>query len=165
MAGHQYTIGLPDGSSMQRSTRQEVLDLVDQGRIPMQSTILGPDVPGQEPLPMVKVPWIHSHVTQATPTAPPTSPGPVESPDLSSSEPKTLIGRMIPSNNPPALIGYYLGVFGLIIWPLAPLALILGIIGLYRSRKYKGIGGGVHSIVAIILGVLFIGVIAMFFLL
>ncbi|MBC22772.1 MAG: hypothetical protein CMJ32_02490 [Phycisphaerae bacterium] len=154
---------------MECSTQEEVLDLIDQGRLPMKSTILGPDVPGQEPLPLFQVPWIHSHVTQASPavppTIPPTSPGPVESPDVSYPEPKTFMGRMIPSKNPPALIGYYLGVFGLIIWPLAPFALVLGIIGLYRSRKIKGIGGGVHSIVAIILGVLFIGVIAMFLLL
>ena len=123
----------------------------------MNTTILMPDLPGEDPVPLVQVPWIHSHVSQA----PPTRPGKIEPPDILSSRSKTFLGKLIPANNPPALIGYYFGIFGLIIAPLAPLAVILGIVGLYRSIMVPWSKGRVHSIVAIVLGVLTMGVIAL----
>jgi hypothetical protein len=62
---------------------------------------------------------------------------------------------MIPVNNKPALIGYYLGFAALI--PLcgcafAIPAIILGVIGLIQAGKING-EGKVHAIVAIVLGV------------
>lgn len=62
---------------------------------------------------------------------------------------------MIPVNNKPALIGYYVGFAALI--PLCGCAfsipaIILGVIGLIQAGKING-EGKVHAIVAIVLGV------------
>jgi hypothetical protein len=66
-------------------------------------------------------------------------------------------GGLIPYKNPTALIGYYLGVFGLI--PclglvLGPAALILGIIGLRHANRHPEARGIGHAITAIVLGTL-----------
>src|SRR5687768_17357038 len=66
---------------------------------------------------------------------------------------------IIPYKNVPALIGYYVGVFSLIPClglALAPVAVILGIIGLVVARK-PGAKGTAHAVVAIILGLLSVG--------
>jgi len=64
-------------------------------------------------------------------------------------------GGLIPYKNPMALIGYYVGVFSLI--PclglvLAPVALVLGILGLSYKSKHPTAGGTAHAIVALVLG-------------
>jgi hypothetical protein len=87
----------------------------------------------------------------STPPAPPTSftappPIPVQGDGT---------GGLIPYKNPTALIGYYLGIFGLI--PaigllLAISAVILGIIGLRKRRQNPVVKGSVHAWVGISLG-------------
>lgn len=73
-------------------------------------------------------------------------------------QPKTeddFLSRIIPYRNQPALIGYYLSVFGLIPClglPLAPAAIPLGIVGLKRARREAEARGKIHAWVAIILG-------------
>lgn len=64
-------------------------------------------------------------------------------------------GGIIPYKNPPALIGYYLGIASLI--PIVgfvagPVALVLGIMGLIRRAKQPAIRGAAHAWVAMILG-------------
>jgi hypothetical protein len=62
---------------------------------------------------------------------------------------------LIPYKNPPALAGYYLGVFSLIPClglPLGIAALICGIIGLRRANANPGGKGKGHAWTAIILG-------------
>ena len=62
---------------------------------------------------------------------------------------------MIPTQNKPALIGYYCGVFGLIPFigfPLAVTAIILGIIGLSLYKRQPTPGAQGHAITAIVLG-------------
>jgi hypothetical protein len=64
-------------------------------------------------------------------------------------------GGLIPYKNPHALIGYYLGIFGLFPFIgllLAIPALILGIMGLQRRKKNPIIKGAVHAWVGIVLG-------------
>ena len=66
-------------------------------------------------------------------------------------------GGIIPYKNPPALIAYYLGIFGLIPFfgPLLAIpAFILGIVGLRKRRKTPIIKGAVHAWIGIILGAL-----------
>jgi len=66
-------------------------------------------------------------------------------------------GGLIPYKNPMALTGYYLSIFGLIPVlgiPLAPAAIVLGIIGLARKKANPVIRGTVHAWVAIVLGAL-----------
>ena len=65
------------------------------------------------------------------------------------------VAAVIPYKNPPALVGYYLGVFSMI--PcfgliLAIPALILGYIGLSKAKLAPGSKGKVHAWTAIILG-------------
>ena len=62
---------------------------------------------------------------------------------------------LIPTQNPAALIGYYLGVFSLI--PCLGLALgipavVCGIIGLSKANATPAIGGKGHAITALVLG-------------
>lgn len=69
-------------------------------------------------------------------------------------------GGVIPYKNPAALIGYYVGVFGLVPMlgvPLALAAIVLGVLGLVRRKKGLAMGGQVHAIIAIVLGCLSLG--------
>ncbi|MBB77077.1 MAG: hypothetical protein CMJ75_21435 [Planctomycetaceae bacterium] len=64
---------------------------------------------------------------------------------------------MIPTGNPSALIGYYLGVASLI--PLLGMvtglpAIILGGVGISKAKANSNAGGLGHAIAAIVLGVL-----------
>lgn len=64
--------------------------------------------------------------------------------------------RLLPTKNPPALWGYYLGVFSLI--PclglvLGPAAAVCGWIGLRSARELPARIGRTHAWVALILGV------------
>jgi uncharacterized membrane protein len=63
---------------------------------------------------------------------------------------------LIPANNPPALIGYYLGVGSLIPllgFILALPAFICGIIGVVKSNSNPEVGGMGHAITAIVLSI------------
>lgn len=64
-------------------------------------------------------------------------------------------GGIIPYKNPPALIGYYVGIASLI--PVVglvagPIAVVLGITGLIRRAKQPAIRGAAHAWVAMIVG-------------
>ena len=63
---------------------------------------------------------------------------------------------LIPTKNPMALIGYYLGVGSLIPllgFVLALPALVCGIIGVAKAKSNPEIGGMGHAITAIILSI------------
>jgi membrane-bound ClpP family serine protease len=67
------------------------------------------------------------------------------------------VATIIPYRNVPALIAYYLGIFGLIPGvglALGPAALILGIIGLRKARAQSKAHGTGHAIAGIVLGVI-----------
>ncbi|VAX41827.1 hypothetical protein MNBD_PLANCTO03-986, partial [hydrothermal vent metagenome] len=84
--------------------------------------------------------------------APPTRPGPIDSPPLPAD---TGITSLIPYNNPPALIGYYISVASLIpilAMLLGPAAVVLGVVGLNKRKADPRCKGMAHAIVAIILG-------------
>lgn len=62
----------------------------------------------------------------------------------------------IPTKNMPALLSYYFGVFGLIPFlgvPLAVAAVILGIIGLKRTKVTPTPGAKGHAITGLVLGI------------
>ena len=66
------------------------------------------------------------------------------------------MSRVIPYKNPPALIGYYLGIFSLFpCFPIGIAAFVLGIIGWRRVLKNPELHGSVHAWIGIILGGLF----------
>jgi hypothetical protein len=65
--------------------------------------------------------------------------------------------HVIPTKNPQALIGYYLGCFAVVpcFSPfLGPAALIYGIKGLKAVDRTPGLPGKGHAVTAIVLGVL-----------
>ena len=65
------------------------------------------------------------------------------------------LSGLIPTKNPRALLGYYLGVFSLIPcfgYPMAIAALILGFLGLKAVRENPALPGKAHAWVAIVLG-------------
>ena len=64
-------------------------------------------------------------------------------------------GGLIPLTNPPALIGYYCAVFGLIPClglPLSVAAVVLGFVGRSKHVRDPRVGGVAHAWVALILG-------------
>jgi hypothetical protein len=69
------------------------------------------------------------------------------------------IGYVIPYKNAPALIAYYVGIFGLILCFLGGLsvfsgaaAIVLGIMGMMRASKNPEAHGRGHAITGIVLG-------------
>jgi hypothetical protein len=67
------------------------------------------------------------------------------------------LATLIPYKNPKALAGYYVGFFSLI--PgigliLAPVAIVLSILGIRHSNRYPESKGLVHAIVGLILAIL-----------
>lgn len=65
------------------------------------------------------------------------------------------MSKMIPTANPPALIAYYLAIFGLVpgfCLVLSPAAVVLGIVGLKKIQANPELPGKVHAMIGIILG-------------
>jgi hypothetical protein len=76
--------------------------------------------------------------------------------DLEEDEGVDVVETMIPYRNGLALGAYYCGVFGFIPilgFMLAPMAIVLGFLGLRHSRKHTNARGGGHAIAGIILGI------------
>jgi len=68
-----------------------------------------------------------------------------------------VVAAVIPYKNSAALIGYYLGIFGLIPCiglPLALAAVPFGVAGIRRYRQEPRVRGIVHAWVAVVLGAL-----------
>jgi hypothetical protein len=95
---------------------------------------------------------------------PPPAAPPVQQPDYSTpttythpqqSAPQGSFTSLIPTNNPPALIAYYVGIFSML--PVAcvvlgPIALVLGIKGLKAYQANPQISGKAHAWIGIVLG-------------
>jgi hypothetical protein len=98
-------------------------------------------------------------VPDETPEAPPVIPPTADyyRPDAQMQAQPTAMERIIPSSNPNALVGYYLGLFS--IMPVAGLALgpagiVLGLKGLKACKEHPGLPGRGHAITALIGGIL-----------
>ena len=67
-------------------------------------------------------------------------------------------GGLIPYKNKCALIGYYLGVFSILIPVVGGIAsVVLGIMGLVAKKKNPAVRGTAHAIIAIVLGIVTTG--------
>src|SRR6056297_2691301 len=87
---------------------------------------------GPPPVPEASQPA--TEAPRSAPAAPPTQTMPEHRPAPT----PDATGGVIPYKNPAALIGYYLGIFGLfptLGLPLAVAAVVLGIIGLRRRKR------------------------------
>ena len=63
--------------------------------------------------------------------------------------------NIIPTENPPALLAYYMAIFGLIpgfCLILGPAALVLGIVGLNKIKAQPSLPGKVHAWIGVVLG-------------
>lgn len=90
-------------------------------------------------------------------TTKPTPHKPSSSPKSSSSTTQNdVIQALIPTQNKPALIAYYCGVFGLIPilgMPFTIAAIIMGLRGLAQYKQHPTPGAKVHGMIGLWLGV------------
>ena len=89
--------------------------------------------------------------------APPVVEAPAPAPGPPPMRQTSTMEKVVPTQNPPALIAYYLAVFGLIPGVciiLGPCAVILGFVGLNKIKHEPGLPGKAHAWVGIIGGIL-----------
>ena len=134
----QLKIRLKDGREFGPADLDLILQWAREGRIPRDALLVPQD--GSPPQPVSWVPELERLMQ-----APPTVAGDVPAPRHTTS-----VSGLIPTGNPPALIGYYMAVASLIVAPLAIAACILGIFGLMRVHKHPESKGTVHAWIGIL---------------
>ena len=139
--GENYRVKMSDGKLYGPITLEEIVNWAREGRIP-RDALLYPEGGGDP-----KSVFAESRLASIL-SAPPTSPN-METGGKSKEPVQRTI--FLPTGNQPALWGYYLAVFSYIMWPLMPVALALGVIGLVRSIRNPKARGGLHALVAIVL--------------
>ena len=80
----------------------------------------------------------------------------VASGGMSPSIPESIVETFVPSQNGPALVSYYVGIFSLfpcLGFPLGVVAVYYGLQGLRRVRENPAVRGGAHAWVGIVCGV------------
>lgn len=140
----QYTVRVPTGQTFGPVDEEVLARWASEGRIPRDAMLL--DQHGSES------PAIEHETLRPILQAPPTRPGPIASAPLPADNGIT---SLIPYNNPPALIGYYISVASLIpiiALLLGPAAVVLGIAGINKCKADPRCKGMAHAIVAIVLG-------------
>lgn len=142
--GDTYQVKMSDGKLYGPITLENIVKWAREGRIP-RDALLYPEG-GGDPKSVFAETQLAS-ILSAPPTASNMEIG------GKSNEPaqRTIF---LPTGNQPALWGYYLAVFSYIMWPLMPVALALGVIGLVRSIRNPKARGGLHALVAIVLSLL-----------
>ena len=142
-----YRLKLSNGEEYGPVDLDMIVQWARQGRIPRDGLLIPKD--GGEPKSVFTEPRLASIL--ATSLAPPTMPVQDANDNPSASGEPSIF---LPTGNQPALWGYYLAVISFIMWPLMPVALGLGIIGLIRSIRNPKAKGGLHALVAIVLSLL-----------
>ncbi|MCZ6834901.1 MAG: DUF4190 domain-containing protein [Planctomycetota bacterium] len=138
-----YNVRNADGSEYGPADLDTIVQWTREGRIAREALLIPVD--GGEAISVFAVPRLASILD-----TPPTIPEPLTPPD----DP---LSGMIPYKNPPALIGYYIGLFscfpfiGIIV---GPMAIVLGIKGLRRRKKDPRCKGSAHAWIAIITGII-----------
>lgn len=149
MGQAMYKLQLSSGDTYGPASLEMVAQWAREGRVPVDALLVPVD--GSRVRSVLSEPALKAILS--VPTAPPTSP-PGPRPGSGQDAP---MASMIPYKNPPALIGYYMGVFSfvpLLGMVLALPAIILGIIGLVKRRKNPKVRGAAHAVLAIVFGVL-----------
>lgn len=137
-----YTVRLKNGQEFGPAAMDLILQWGREGRVPADATLV--DDSGAE-VPVLESPEL-ARIIQAPPTA---LSG--EIPDAAGGEGPALI----PTKNPHALVGYYLGILALVplVGPFAGIpAVILGSLGIRKVRQNPKVHGMAHAIIAIVLG-------------
>jgi hypothetical protein len=139
-----------DGTNVQGpSPLEELTTRLSQGGLPAATQVCAVGSQAWQPISSIASPAASTGNMPSPPIVPPPIP-----------QTGDATGGLIPYKNPHALVGYYLGIFGL--FPLLGLllaipAFILGIIGLKKRRRNPIIKGAAHAWVGIILGAISIG--------
>jgi hypothetical protein len=133
-----FKIRLQDGREFGPAGLELLLQWAREGRIPRDALLVPQD--GSPPQPVSWMPELALLLQ-----APPTVAGDVPAPRHTTSD-----SALIPTGNPPALIGYYLAVASLLVAPLAIAAFVLGIFGLVRVHRHPESKGIVHAWIGII---------------
>ncbi len=146
----EYRLRLSDDREFGPVPMETILQWARQGRVPRDVQLISQD-DGVE-YSVLDMPEL-ARIVQAPPT---------ESTGLRHPLPSSP-SALIPRANPHALIGYYLAVASILLVFLAPVAIVLGFIGLRKVKKNPAIKGTTHAWVAIIGGTLVIfGYVAIF---
>ena len=134
----QFKIRLKDGAEYGPAAMELILQWAREGRIPRDALLVPQD--GAPARPVMWEPELE-HILQA----PPTVAGELSVP------PRPVGGSaLIPTGNPPALIGYYTAVLSLALAPLVIVAFVLGILGLIRVHREPDAKGTVHAWIAVL---------------
>jgi hypothetical protein len=129
----KYTVQITDGSTFGPASIEELRTWAQEGRV-SESTMLQPD-DGGPPVIAHAFPPLKGYIGTGN----------------------EAMSSIIPWRNKCALIGYYLGIFGLIPLlgiPFALAAIVLGALGIGHWKRNHRSHGLVHSIVAILCGLL-----------
>ncbi len=129
----EYTVRIDDGSTFGPASVDQLRTWAQEGRLD-ESTTLQPD-DGGPPLNAGDLQPLQGHFTSGN----------------------EAMSAIIPWRNKCALVGYYIGIFGLIPLlgvPLALAGIVLGILGIGHWKKNHRAHGLAHSIIAIICGLL-----------
>jgi hypothetical protein len=137
-----YMVRLSNGQEFGPAPMATIIEWAQQRRVPVDALLVPSD--GSAARSVLSDEKLRGFI-QAPPTAPT---GPLQQPSSSAAS------VIIPTANPCALAGYYVAVFSIVAFPLAPVALVLGIIGLRARLKRPEVHGMAHAIVAIVVGFL-----------
>ena len=138
-----YTIRNTDGNEFGPADLDTITQWTREGRVGRDALLIPQD--GSDAISVFAIPELATIFN-----APPLIPG--QTPDDDAP-----LSGLIPYKNPPALIGYYLGIFscfpviGII---LGPAAIILGIKGLRQRKRDPKKKGSAHAWIAIITGII-----------
>lgn len=139
-----YRVRLADGREFGPVAISKIKAWAGEGRVPANASIVNDET--GEVRPVGEVPEL-----AITLAAPPTVPGALSR----SAGARASAPGIIPYTNGPALASYYVGVGSIVCFVgllAAPVAVILGIIGLRKVKRDPSVKGTAHAIVGIILG-------------
>ena len=139
-----YRVRLADGREFGPVDMTKLKAWAGEGRVPASAMIV--DEATGEARPVREVPDLALILA-----APPTKPGAMSK--VTGARP-TAPG-ILPYTNGPALAGYYVGVGSIVCFIgllAAPVAIVLGILGLRKVKRDPTVKGTAHAIVGIVLG-------------
>jgi hypothetical protein len=151
MTEPRYWLSEPGGTAQGPYERAQVTTFATAGRIGPQTMACAEGTTQWIPVANVLSP------PSTEPPLPPPAP-PIQPPAGPSTVPtaeEQALGFVVPiGTDPLAIVASYVGLVGLAIWPLAPVALLLGILALRRRGRYPHQANSFRCIASIVLGAL-----------
>lgn len=141
-AQSEYMIRLGSGEQFGPATIDAVVQWAREGRVPMDALLIPTN--GEPAKSVLSDPRLQAELGSRF-AAPPTA------------KDEAPLSGLIPYKNPPALVGYYLGILSWLPFlgaVLGPTAIVLGIIGMRRRLADPNLRGLAHAWIAIIMGLI-----------